>query len=97
MSGLFGKLLGYFANEFIVRQLANSKSFQRFALRFDSFLTNKKQAITKVGEEVVKTSTDVIKEKASTGKVEVGGIDFAKFAVAFRDEIRNDLKNLSKK
>ncbi len=100
MSGLFGKLFSYFANEVIVRNLAQSKSFQRLALKIDTFMHTKKKAITEVGETVIKTGTEAIKAKAAaaaTGESSAGGVGFGKFVIAFRDEIMQDLQKVNKK
>jgi hypothetical protein len=39
MSGFFGRIIGWFVQDILVKQLANSRTFQRFALKIDSTLT----------------------------------------------------------
>ena len=89
MSGLFSKIIGYFLNEVIVKTLANSKSFQRFALKMDSFITTKKTAVSNIADEAVKKGAEVIKDKAplKEGNFVVGGIDFGAFVKEFKAEI----------
>lgn len=38
MSGLFGRVFGYVFNELLVNGLANSRTFQQFAVRTDKAL-----------------------------------------------------------
>ena len=38
MSGLFGRIFGYVFNELLVNGLANSRTFQAFAVRTDKAL-----------------------------------------------------------
>ena len=100
MSGLFQKLIGYFLNEFIVKTLANNKSFQRFALKIDAFVTTKKAAVNNITEEAVKKGGEAIKSKAApiqNGKLEIGGIDFGKFASEFKNEISENINGSTAK
>ena len=38
MSGLFGRIIGWFVQDILVKQLANSRTFQRLALKIDTTL-----------------------------------------------------------
>lgn len=59
MSGLFGKMIAHFLNEVIVKALANSKTFQRFALKTDTYIQSKKAAAAVIKEETLKKSNEV--------------------------------------
>ena len=55
MSQFFGKIMTWIANEVVVKTLANNKTFQRFALRTDTFarenMSKAKETITKTVKE----------------------------------------------
>ena len=55
MSQFFGKIMTWIANEVVVKTLANNKTFQRFALRTDTFarenLSKAKETINKTVKE----------------------------------------------
>ena len=38
MSGIFGRIIRYFVQDIVVKQLANSRTFQRFVLKIDTTL-----------------------------------------------------------
>eukprot|EP00740_Mantoniella_antarctica_P019192 CAMPEP_0198699788 /NCGR_PEP_ID=MMETSP1468-20131203/359365_1 /TAXON_ID=1461545 /ORGANISM="Mantoniella sp, Strain CCMP1436" /LENGTH=87 /DNA_ID=CAMNT_0044457427 /DNA_START=283 /DNA_END=546 /DNA_ORIENTATION=- len=44
MSGIFGRVFGYVFNELLVNGLANSRTFQQFAVRTDKALREAKQS-----------------------------------------------------
>ena len=39
MSGFFARIVGWFVQDIVVKQLANSRTFQRLAVKIDSTLT----------------------------------------------------------
>lgn len=94
-----GKLVGYFVNELIVKTLANSKSFQRFAVRSDSFIKDKKHVAKAVSQEVIvkakSTSDTIIKEKG--GKInevvaDKSGFDLGVFLSHMKEEMAKNKK-----
>lgn len=87
MAGLFGKLVAHFLNEVIVKTLANSRTFQRFALRTDTFIQTQKTTAAQLKDQAVKNAREKVTAKAETGGLEAGGIDWGKFFIEFRDEI----------
>ena len=94
-----GKLVGYFMNELIVKTLANSKSFQRFAIRSDSFIKDKKQVAKTVSEEVIikakSTSDTIIKEKGghiNNVVADKSGFDLGVFLSHMKDEMVENQK-----
>jgi hypothetical protein len=87
MSGLFGKLVAHFMNEVIVKTLANSRWFQRFALRTDTFIQNKKTAATVLKDDALKKGSEKLTASAADKSLEFGGIDFGKFIHEFKEEI----------
>jgi hypothetical protein len=46
MASLLGRLIGWFAEEVIVKTLSRSRRFQQFALRTDNFLNEQKKTVT---------------------------------------------------
>lgn len=87
MAGLFGRIVAQFMNEVLVKALANSKTFQRFALRTDGFIQAQKSAVNVVKEDALKKGGEALKSSASNKKLEIGGIDFGKFFHEFKEEI----------
>ena len=76
MSQFFGKIMTWIANEVVVKTLANSKSFQRFALRTDTFA---RENLSKAQETITKTM-----KEGSVPPIVGGG---ASKAQTIRDEI----------
>ena len=76
MSQFFGKIMTWIANEVVVKTLANNKTFQRFALRTDTF-----------ARENLSKAKDTIKKTVKEGTIPpiVGG--GASNAQTIRDEI----------
>ena len=92
-----GKVFSYIANELIVKTLANNKSFQRFAVKIDSFVASKKEVVLKNSDEYIKAGHAVIKEGASKvhqTATEKMGFDFQKFASVLQEEIKKDLAQM---
>lgn len=65
MAQFLGKVMSWVVNEVVVKTLANNKSFQRFALRTDTFA---RENMTKVEETLKKTINEGV-AVASTGKI----------------------------
>lgn len=81
------QILSWIANEIIVKQLAENRSFQRLAVKIDSTLNSKKDVILKYGEELKKTGTEALKKNQATT---TDGFDIKKFMLAFKDEVKKD-------
>merc|ERR1711871_743011 len=66
MAGMFGRAINWVANEFLVEKLANSPTFQRFAVRVDEGLTNAKKnmAESSVAGNAKKMAEDAVKAAA---------------------------------
>ena len=62
MSGIFARLVAWFANDVIVKTLSNSKRFQRFAVNMD---TNLNKTMDKINNDGVKK---IIEEKVVEAK-----------------------------
>ncbi len=91
---MFSRVLNWFASEFIVNTLANSRSFQRLALRIDSFLSKQQSTIKTVGDDAKKVSevkVDEINRKA----VEATGFDIKAFFSTIKEELAKDAKAAS--
>jgi hypothetical protein len=100
MAGFVGKIFSWFANEILIKTLAENRSFQRFALKVDSFLTTKQETLKEVSKEYVKAGETVFREsaeKVKTTATEKTGFDFMKFAKAFKDEVAKDMAELRSK
>ena len=66
-----GNIFRWLLQDVLVNSLANNRRFQRFALKFDSFLNNNKAKINETAEEISKQAEKVIKEnqyKAAAGE-----------------------------
>ena len=100
MSGFFAKLVQYFASEVMVKALANSKVFQRFAVKTDAFLNTNMKNVKSVGTETlntfVKNGEKVVREQAANAVKSAGNNGmFSKvfvYAKAIQNEIKKDLK-----
>ena len=100
MAGFMGKIFSWFANEILIKTLAENRSFQRFALKVDSFLTSKQETLKEVGKDYVKAGETVFREgaqKVHATATEKTGFDFAQFAKAFKEEVTKDMADLQKK
>ena len=99
MSQFVQRLANYLANEVFIKGLANSKTFQRFALRTDHTLQN----IKKQGTETLETSFEEMTKRAASTAANssaapgtAGGPPlppprgFAGFLSAFAKEVRRD-------
>ena len=94
MSGQFiQKIINYVTNEVIIKGLANSKTFQKVAVRTDHHL----RQFQKTGEETLnKTLEELTKEEARTAALGNGPpkpplTGFKGFASAFVKEVRKDM------
>ena len=97
MAGFFGKIFSWFAQDVIVKTLAENRQFQRFALRIDSFLANKQDTLKEAGKEYMKQGEAILKtgaQKVHETTTQKAGFDFAAFAKAFREEIQKDIQQM---
>ena len=100
MAGFIGKIIQWFANEHLVKLLANNRTFQQAAVKIDSFLTVNKDVVRRSGEEMFKKGGEVLKEQSSrvqevtTAK---SGFDFVKFGTAFKEEVMKDIGKINRK
>jgi hypothetical protein len=106
MNQFVQRIANYVANEIIIKGLANSKAFQRFAVRSDSKIQELHktgtESFTKAFEELSKmqemgTSTTVANNLNAAASAARAGPPvpptrgFARFVQAFFKEIRSDL------
>lgn len=92
----FQRVANYVANEIIVKGLANSKSFQRFAVR-----TNKQyEDVAKQGVESINKTLDTMAKQQTSGAGASSGVDgppspplrgIPGFFLAFFREARKDI------
>ena len=88
-----GKLISHFLNEIIVRTLANSKSFQRFAVKTDSVIKTQQTNAKVVSEELLNkakvTGDEILKthgSKLNEAVKEKSGFNLALFLTHLKDE-----------
>ena len=100
MAGFVGKVVQWFVNEHMVKFLAKNHTFQRMALKIDSFLTTNQAVATKRGEEMFKKGGDVLREQSSKvheASINKSGFDVIKFVTEFKNEIMKDVAKIQKK
>lgn len=92
MAQFLFKFLDYVASDIIVKRLANSKAFQRFALHTDNMVQKQTIKGEKLMETVSKTAENVaanphlIKQKIP--KIQTSKFD--KYMKAFSEEVKKD-------
>ena len=97
MSQFVNRLANYLANEVLIKGLANSRTFQRFAVRTDQTLNElKKSGVDQVNTAMGQVQQQVRNASASTAaaagqKPQPPLQGFSGFASAFVKEIRKDL------
>lgn len=100
MAGFIGKIVQWFANEHLVKFLANNRTFQQGALKIDSFLTLNKDVVKRSGDEMFKKGGEVLREQSSRvhdATIAKSGFDFVKFVTAFKEEVMKDVGKINKK
>mmetsp|Transcript_24830 Transcript_24830/g.42035 ORF Transcript_24830/g.42035 Transcript_24830/m.42035 type:complete len:99 (+) Transcript_24830:79-375(+) len=98
MAQFLFRFLDYIASDIIVKRLANSKTFQRFALHTDKMVQNQATKGEKIMESVSKKAEEVAANpnliKESVPKIENSKIN--RYMKAFADEVKKDMKNFNK-
>ena len=84
MSGLFGRVAQYLMNEVVVKQLANSRIFQSFAMR------------THKGVESIKKGA-VSSQEQMQNNAKNATSSLAQFSKALKEEVSKDLNRFNKK
>lgn len=106
MSQFVQRIANYIANEFLIKGLANSKTFQRFAVRTDRHLSEYKQKgeqrMNETLDDLHKSATEAMHQaqhqssgyhtaaRGSTGPPTLPARGFAGFAAAFVKEVKKD-------
>jgi hypothetical protein len=99
MSGFFGRILNYIVGEVIVKTLAESRSFQRFAVRTDEALRTHKAKIQEAGDKIV-NHAKVKGETLLKDKEVVNAPDFSRITGFFKhlgNEVKKDVAGSAKK
>ncbi len=92
MSQFIQRLVNHLANEVLIKGLANSKTFQRFAVRTDSALKDLHKDGAQKFDTVIRTVvTEATKPTISSGPPKPPLRGFPGFVSAFFKEIRRDL------
>ena len=87
---LFGKIVSFILNDALVKTLANSKTFQRFALKTDAMAKSAKVAGTDAVAKAEQVAKDKIKEQVSkveNAKPSDEGFSFYAFVQEFKTEM----------
>lgn len=96
MNQFIQRVANYVANEVIIKGLANSKTFQKFAVRTDQQLKD----VQKMGSEQINKTVEELSKNASGAAVEAGAAGgpprpplrgFPGFVSCFFKEIRKDM------
>jgi hypothetical protein len=103
MNAFFQKVANYVANEVITKGLANSRTFQRFAVRtnksYTDFTNQSKDKLNTTLEDLVKQGAEgasggtsgAASAAAATGPPKPPLTGFSGFTSAFYKEIRKDI------
>ena len=98
MAQFLFKFLDYVASDIIVKRLANSKTFQRFALHTDNIV--QKQSIK--GEQIMQSVSKTAGEVASNPEIlkqkvpKIQNTKFDKYMKAFAEEVKKDFHKMNK-
>lgn len=68
MSGLFARVISWFAEEIIVKTLSRSRRFQHFALRTDDFVTKQKKTLEEHAKKMPANLDAIMKEAKNMSK-----------------------------
>lgn len=95
-----GRIMHYILGEVLVKSLANSKTFQRFAVKTDAIITKNKAKIAehsdKIAEQAKMKADAILSEakKGNAGAVAEPQSGLAKFWSDFTNEIKGDVAKL---
>ncbi len=77
MSGLFGKVVSFIMNDALVKTLANSKIFQRFAVKTDAMAKEAKVAGVKAAQKAESVAKQTVNEHMSKVKTAEASKEFS--------------------
>lgn len=91
MNQFIQRVANYIANEVLIKGLANSKTFQRFAIRMDASIKEAQEKGTKQFSTILEETVakDLSKDKTGPPKPPLRGVPG--FLSAFVKEVRKDL------
>ena len=69
--GFIGQIIRYLLQDVVVQSLANSKRFQRFALRIDNFFATTQKSVETKAEEIAKGAEKLAAEAQQAQAVKV--------------------------
>jgi hypothetical protein len=101
--GFFGNIIRYLVQDVVVHTLANSKRFQRMALRIDNFFSTTQKTVESKAEDIAKGAEkafeEVQKQQAQKAvnptaktKSTPGGFDPILFMNHLAQEVKNDIE-----
>jgi hypothetical protein len=89
---MIGRFISWITNEVIVKNLANNRNFQKFAVRIDSTIQKNKKTL----QDFSKENLSMVKDRL--GKSGGGPVAFAKTLVSdVREEIAKEMKKSATK
>jgi TRAP-type mannitol/chloroaromatic compound transport system substrate-binding protein len=83
---IFARLFSWFAEDVIVKTLANSRRFQQLALKIDNTIQTNSKVIN---ENVIKTGKEAMSQNLN--KVKASTADIKKFGQSFADELKKEM------
>ena len=100
--GFIGQIIRYLLQDVVVHSLANSKRFQRFALRIDNFFATTQKSVEIKAEEIAKGAEKLAAEAQQTPAQkavktkhpqsgESGGFDPIRFMSHVVEEVKRDI------
>ena len=99
MAQFLFKFLDYVASDVIVKRLANSKTFQRFALHTDNMVQKQSSKGEKIMDTVsrhaesVAANPDILRQRIPQMHKNT---KFEKYMKAFSDEVKKDFQKMNK-
>ncbi len=88
---IFARLFSWFAEDVIVKSLANSRRFQQLALKIDNTIQTNSKVIN---ENVIKTGKETMSQNIS--KFKASTADVKKFGQTFAEELKREMAQANK-
>lgn len=90
MNQFIQRIANYVANEVIIKGLAGSKTFQKFAVKADANMRTVHKTGTETLDEILKQTIDTTATTSARGPPQPPLRGFSGFVAAFMKEVRKD-------